>query len=48
MTTGIIIIVCALLIIAYIFDVTAAKTKIPSVILLLAMGWFVRQVVGFI
>lgn len=43
MTTGIIIMLCVLLLIAYIFDVSAARTKIPSVILLLSLGWGVRQ-----
>ena len=32
-----------LLLIAYVFDLTASKTKIPSVILLLLLGWAVRQ-----
>lgn len=44
MTTAIIITVCVLILIAYIFDVTSAKTKVPSVILLLLMGWLVKQV----
>lgn len=44
MTTAIIITICILLLIAYIFDLTSSKTKIPSVILLLALGWCVRQV----
>jgi len=43
MTTSIIITICILLLIAYIFDITSAKTKIPSVILLLLVGWLVRQ-----
>lgn len=43
MTTQIIITVCVLLLLAYVFDLTFAKTKIPSVILLLALGWCVRQ-----
>lgn len=32
-----------LLLIAYVFDLTAYKTKIPSVILLLLLGWAVKQ-----
>ncbi len=32
-----------LLLVAYVFDLTASKTKIPSVILLLLLGWSVRQ-----
>jgi Kef-type K+ transport system membrane component KefB len=43
MNASIIITVCALLLLAYVFDVTSSKTKIPSVILLLALGWFVKQ-----
>lgn len=34
---------CILLLIAYVFDLTSTKTKIPSVILLLLLGWAVRQ-----
>ncbi|MCF6128781.1 cation:proton antiporter [Flavobacterium sp. AS60] len=44
MTTSIIISVCILLILAYIFDISSSKTKIPSVILLLVVGWVVKQV----
>lgn len=44
MTIPIIITICVLLILAYIFDVSASKTKIPSVILLLLLGWVVKQV----
>lgn len=43
MTTAIIITICLLILAAYIFDITSSKTKIPSVILLLLMGWGVRQ-----
>lgn len=43
MTTTIIISFCILLLIAYVFDLTSSKTKIPSVILLLLLGWTVRQ-----
>lgn len=43
MTTTIIIIFCSLLLIAYVFDLTSSKTKIPSVIILLILGWSVRQ-----
>lgn len=43
MTTAIIITICILILAAYIFDITSSKTKIPSVILLLLMGWGVRQ-----
>ena len=43
MTTGILIGFCVLLLVAYVFDVSASKTKVPSVILLLWLGWMVRQ-----
>jgi potassium/hydrogen antiporter len=43
MTSSIIITLSALLLIAYIFDLTSAKSRIPSVILLLLLGWMVRQ-----
>jgi len=48
MTTTIIITFCILLLIAYVFDLTASKTKIPSVILLLLLGWSVRQLTVFL
>jgi len=44
MTTTIIIAICSLLLIAYAFDLTSSRTKIPSVILLLLLGWLVKQV----
>jgi Kef-type K+ transport system membrane component KefB len=44
MTIAYIITFCALLLIAYLFDFTSSKTKIPSVILLLILGWAVRQI----
>ncbi|MBI2258413.1 MAG: sodium:proton antiporter [Flavobacteriia bacterium] len=40
--TLIIIIICSLLLFAYIFDISAGKTKIPSVILLLILGVFAK------
>ncbi|HRI24299.1 MAG TPA: cation:proton antiporter [Ferruginibacter sp.] len=43
MTATIIITFCVLLLIAYVFDLTSSKTRIPSVILLLLLGWIVRQ-----
>lgn len=43
MTGAIIITICILLLIAYVFDLTSSRTKIPSVILLLSLGWGVRQ-----
>lgn len=47
MSASIIITICGLMLLAYIFDVTSSKTKIPSVILLLALGWTVKQVASF-
>ena len=38
---------CLLLLISYMFDVSSPKTKIPSVILLLIVGWAVRQAADF-
>lgn len=43
MEVAIIITLCVLLLLAYIFDITASITKIPSVILLLLVGWAVKQ-----
>ncbi|MFN8281573.1 MAG: cation:proton antiporter [Chitinophagales bacterium] len=47
MSIAIIIIVCTLLLTAYIFDLTSSKTKIPSVILLLILGWSARCLSDF-
>lgn len=47
MTTTIIITFCVLLLIAYVFDLTSSKTKIPSVIFLLLLGWSVKQLTGW-
>jgi Kef-type K+ transport system membrane component KefB len=43
MSTAIIITICILLLFAYLFDLSSSKTKIPSVILLLILGWCVKQ-----
>ena len=43
----IIIIFSILLLLAYIFDLTSSKTRVPSVILLLLLGWTVREVTYF-
>jgi cell volume regulation protein A len=43
MTIAIIITICSILLVAYLFDITSSKTRIPSVILLLLFGWIVRQ-----
>lgn len=44
MSALIILTICSLLLIAYLFDLSASKTKIPSVILLLLLGWGVKQI----
>jgi len=46
MTTTIIISLCILLLLAYLFDLSASKTKVPSVILLLLSGWLVKQILN--
>jgi Kef-type K+ transport system membrane component KefB len=40
-----IIIFCCLLLVSYIFDLTASRTKIPSVIFLLLCGWAVKKAI---
>jgi hypothetical protein len=45
LTIPFIIIVCTLLLLAYLFDITSAKTRIPSVIMLLLLGWLVKLAV---
>jgi|TARA_R110002096_G_scaffold207180_5_gene393473 Kef-type K+ transport system membrane component KefB len=47
MALPIIIVLCALMLFAYFFDITSAKTKIPPVILLFAMGWSANQAAVF-
>ncbi|HEV8083141.1 MAG TPA: hypothetical protein VGP55_08080, partial [Chitinophagaceae bacterium] len=47
MTSAIIIIFCSLLLVAYLFDLSFSRTKIPSVILLLLLGWIMKQVALF-
>lgn len=42
MTISVIIVICLLLLLAYVFDVSSRSTKIPSVILLLLLGAAVR------
>jgi cell volume regulation protein A len=44
----IIITICALLLLAYAFTVSSNKTRIPSVILLILMGWIVKQATNII
>ena len=47
MTSAIIIALCVLLLAAYFFDLTASKTRIPSVILLLALGILFKHLTVF-
>ncbi|MBK7764025.1 MAG: sodium:proton antiporter [Bacteroidetes bacterium] len=47
MTIAIIITICVLLLLAYIFDISSPLTKIPSVILLLLLGWLVKQTANY-
>ena len=44
MTINIIITFCILILLAYIFDLSSSRTRIPSVILLLLLGWTTNQV----
>ncbi len=48
MTITIIITLCILLLTAYVFDLTSSKTKIPSVILLLLLGWLVHRLANLL
>jgi cell volume regulation protein A len=43
MTQSIIISICLILLIAYVFDLSASKTRIPSVISFLMLGWLLQQ-----
>lgn len=47
MVTAVIISICVLLLISYFFDITTTFTKIPSVILLLAVGFIGQQITAF-
>ncbi|MEP2025536.1 sodium:proton antiporter, partial [Reichenbachiella sp.] len=47
MTTTIIITFCTLLLVAYLFNLTSARTKVPSVILLLVLGWAIKRGVEY-
>ncbi len=48
MSAAIIITLCVLLLLAYLFDISSSRTKVPSVILLLLLGWGVREVTSFL
>ncbi|MFZ6023392.1 MAG: sodium:proton antiporter [Bacteroidota bacterium] len=47
MTTSIIITLCVLILLAYLFDISSAKTRIPTVILLLLLGWILKRLTSF-
>ncbi len=47
MTGSILIILCSLLLISYLFELSTARTKIPSVVVLLVMGWVCAQLVAY-
>lgn len=47
MTVAAIIVLCSLLLLAYVFEISASKTRIPSVILLLLLGGMMRQLLMF-
>ncbi|WP_420581281.1 sodium:proton antiporter [Reichenbachiella sp.] len=47
MTTAIIITFCTLLLVAYLFNLSSARTKVPSVILLLILGWALKRGVEY-
>jgi len=47
MAGSILIILCSLLLISYLFELSTARTKIPSVVVLLAMGWACAQLVNY-
>ncbi len=48
MSTGITITLCILMLLAYVFDITSSKTKIPAVILLLVLGYAVKEASQFL
>ncbi|MES2629605.1 MAG: cation:proton antiporter [Bacteroidota bacterium] len=48
MSILIIITLCVILLIAYVFDLSSSKTRIPSVVLLLFLGWLLRQLSGYL
>lgn len=47
MTIPIIITLCVLVLLSYVFDLSSKKTKIPTVVLLLLLGWTVKQISYF-
>lgn len=47
MAGSILIILCSLLLISYLFELSTARTKIPSAVVLLAMGWACARLVTY-
>lgn len=47
MSILIIITISVLLLLAYVFDISASRTRIPSVILMLMLGWLVKRAVMY-
>jgi cell volume regulation protein A len=47
MTTSLIITLCVLVLVAYAFDLSSKRTKIPTVIILLIMGHLIKYAVDF-
>jgi cell volume regulation protein A len=47
MAATIIIAVCVLLLLAYLFDITAPRTRVPAVVLLLLLGWIVKRTCAY-
>lgn len=48
MNTIVLTAICILMIFAYIFDITSRYTRIPSVVLLLMLGWIVARIAAFL
>lgn len=48
MTIQILIALCGLLLLAYLFDISASRTRIPTAVLLLVLGFLVRQASRFL
>jgi Kef-type K+ transport system membrane component KefB len=44
MGSSVLLIICGLLLLAYVFDISSSRTRIPSVILLLLLGWGMQQI----
>ncbi len=44
----IVITICILLLVSYIFDLTAAKTRMPTVIILLILGWSMKYLSSYL